>query len=160
MLLIRAVMAFLLLPGLFAGWVPWYLSVRDPWASHGWAAALLLILIGLLILLRCVRDFYVSGKGTLAPWSPPKHLVTIGLYSYTRNPMYLGVLLIIAGWALANGSPLTAGYMIVIAGVFHLRVVLYEEIYLAALFPEQWQKYAVVVPRWLPDISVLQKKAA
>ncbi len=159
MLLIRAVVAFLLLPCLFAGLVPWCLSSWDPWAGQGWAAASLLLLIGLLVLLRCVWDFYVSGKGTLAPWSPPEHLVTVGLYRYTRNPMYLSVLLIIAGWALRAGSPLTAGYLVVIACAFHLRVVMYEEICLAEQFPEQWEKYAAAAPRWLPGLARWRKKA-
>ena len=62
------------------------------------------LVAGVVILLWCVRDFYVAGKGTLAPWDPPKHLVVIGLYRFVRNPMYLAVLAIIVGQALLFGS--------------------------------------------------------
>jgi len=60
---------------------------------------------GLVVLLWCVRDFYVSGRGTLAPWNPPKRLVVVGLYRFTRNPMYIGVLMVVGGWAVRAGSP-------------------------------------------------------
>lgn len=158
MLLIRAVIAFLLLPAVFAGLLPWYLSHWDPWAGTGFDTGLLPLVVGLSILLSCVRDFYVSGKGTLAPWSPPEKMVTVGLYRYSRNPMYIGVLLIIAGWAIISASPLTLLYLFVAAGIFHLRVRLYEEKWLAAQFDRQWQDYAAAVPCWLPDVSMLLGK--
>ena len=49
----------------------------------------MLLLPGIGLLLWCVREFYVRGKGTLAPWDPPRHLVASGLYRISRNPMYL-----------------------------------------------------------------------
>ena len=104
---------------------------------------------GSLILLWCIRDFYVAGKGTLAPWDPPKKLVTVGLYRFTRNPMYVGILLFLAGWIGLAGSPLLAGYTVLLAIAFHLRVVLYEEPRLAQQFTEQWFAYVASVPRWL-----------
>ena len=58
---------------------------------------LLPLAIGIVLLLWCVRDFYVVGRGSLAPWAPPKNLVTIGLYRVTRNPMYVAVLTILCG---------------------------------------------------------------
>ena len=60
--------------------------------------------MGTFLLIWCVRDFYVSGKGTLAPWSPPRHLVVVGLYRWSRNPMYISVSLILLGWAAAYRS--------------------------------------------------------
>ena len=51
------------------------------------------LLVGSIGLLWCVRDFYVRGRGTLAPWAPPEHLVVIGLYRFTRNPMYIAIVL-------------------------------------------------------------------
>jgi len=55
---------------------------------------------------RCARRLltYVAGKGMLAPWSPPEHLVVVGLYQYSRNPMYLAVLIMLVGWAIAYAS--------------------------------------------------------
>src|SRR6185295_10780377 len=56
-----------------------------------------IILTGVAILFTCVLSFIRIGKGTLAPWSPPKNFVATGLYRYVRNPMILGVLTILLG---------------------------------------------------------------
>ena len=100
-------------------------------------------------LLWCVRDFYVAGRGTLAPWSPPRRLVAVGLYRYSRNPMYVAVLAVLAGWGLSFGS---AGHLVYAGGVavaFQLRVVLHEEPWLARTFAEDWDTYRRRTPRWL-----------
>ena len=114
-----------------------------------YAPGILAIAVGAALLLWCVRDFYVSGRGTLAPWSPPRTLVVVGLYRYTRNPMYIAVLTILAGWALLYWSGGLALYAAVIACAFHLRVVLGEEPWLARTHGEDWRRYASAVPRWL-----------
>ncbi|MCI0366495.1 MAG: hypothetical protein L0219_21750, partial [Phycisphaerales bacterium] len=104
-LFIRALVAFLILPGTFAGLIPAWIVSRDRWRGHGLAIGMVPLVIGAVILLGCVRDFYVAGKGTLAPWDPPKQLVITGLYRFVRNPMYVGVLLLLIGWTLLAGSP-------------------------------------------------------
>jgi protein-S-isoprenylcysteine O-methyltransferase Ste14 len=149
-MLVRALVAFLILPGTFAGLLPLVAISFDPWRGEGWSGGGVLLGCGLLGLLWCVRDFYVSGKGTLAPWDPPHHLVVVGLYRHARNPMYISVLTIVSGWALLAGSPLLFGYLIVLAVVFHLRVVTYEERVLSQQFPLEWAAYAANVPRWIP----------
>ena len=105
---------------------------------------------GLCILLWCVRDFYVAGKGTLAPWDPPTTLVRAGLYRFTRNPMYVGVLTLVSGWTLSSGSRTLAVYTAGLALAFHLRVIFYEEPWLQRQFPNEWQAYRAKVSRWLP----------
>ena len=102
------------------------------------------------MLLWCVRDFYVTGKGTLAPWDPPTRLVVVGLYRFVRNPMYVGVLGVVLGWSLVAGSPLLAIYAALLAVGFHLRVVLYEEPVLQRQFGDDWTRYRAGVNRWLP----------
>ncbi len=154
-MLLRAISTFLLLPGIFAGCLPWLISEFDPWRGNGWQLGVIVGTLGLVILLICVRDFYVTGKGTLAPWNPPRQLVTRGLYRYCRNPMYLAVLSIIAGWTLSRGSPLMLGYGFFAAAAFHMRIVHYEEPCLALQFPRQWQHYVASVPRWLPKLSLV-----
>jgi protein-S-isoprenylcysteine O-methyltransferase Ste14 len=59
------------------------------------------------------------------------------------------VLLIIAGWALIHSSPLTGIYLVFAAGVFHWRVIGYEEVVLAEQFPSQWTQYVKNIPRWV-----------
>jgi protein-S-isoprenylcysteine O-methyltransferase Ste14 len=109
-----------------------------------------LFCIGFLLLLWCVRDFYVSGKGTLAPWDPPKRLVVVGLYRFVRNPMYVAVLTVVAGWSLAFGSRWLGLYLGILAVAFHLRVLFYEEPWLSRQFGADWVAYSKAVPRWLP----------
>ncbi len=145
---LRALASFLVLPGVVAGLVPPMLAAADPWRGGGWSVGVAVLAVGLFVLLWTVRDFYVAGKGTLAPWDPPKHLVIVGLYRYTRNPMYVGVIILVAGWALRLGSPVLAGYMAVLMVAFHLRVVMAEEPWLQRQFGDAWSAYSAEVPRW------------
>jgi protein-S-isoprenylcysteine O-methyltransferase Ste14 len=145
----QAVLAFIALPGVIAIvvpitwlWVSSHTKLVQPWG-------LVPLLVGFFALLWCVRDFYISGKGTLAPWAPPTHLVIVGLYRYTRNPMYVAVTLILLGWALSFGIPGQFVYAIVVAFAFHLRVVLGEEPWLARTYGAQWEHYSRRIPRWL-----------
>ncbi|RMG53065.1 MAG: isoprenylcysteine carboxylmethyltransferase family protein [Acidobacteria bacterium] len=146
----RAILAVLALPGIVAGLIPYVLMNLDPWRRGGVEAGLIILSAGVIGFLWCVRDFYVAGKGTLAPWAPPERLVVKGLYRFTRNPMYVSVLMIVAGWGLAAGSLLLAVYIVGLCMAFHLRVVRYEEPRLARQFGFQWKVYAAHVPRWMP----------
>ncbi|MGZ5038832.1 MAG: methyltransferase family protein [Usitatibacter sp.] len=150
MLLARALLAVAILPGLFAGVVPWIVAANDPWRGEGSDLGAIVAGTGIGVLILCVRDFLVVGRGTLAPWDAPRKLVVVGLYRYVRNPMYAGVLLVVVGTALVAGSPAVAAYAALIAIAFHLRVVFYEEPVLAREFPEDWPAYAASVSRWLP----------
>ena len=149
-MLFRALLAFLALPVVVAGLLPWYLSGLDGGRMEGTVLGWPILLAGVGVLLVCTRDFYAAGKGTLAPWDPPKKLVIIGLYRFMRNPMYAGVLGCVAGWSLIAGSPLLAVYTLTLAIGFHLRVVFYEEPTLARHFGDEWERYRAAVNRWLP----------
>jgi len=152
-MLARAVLSFIALPGLVAIVVPPLIASLDPWRLGPVRAGLVVMAAGAFILLWCVRDFFVAGRGTLAPWDPPKHLVVVGLYRYTRNPMYLGVLVLVLGWAMTLGSPAVGAYAIFLAAAFHLRVRIHEEPWLASRFGSEWQAYASSVRRWLPRLT-------
>ena len=79
-------------------------------------------------------DFFAMGKGTLGPIDPPRVLVVSGLYRFTSNPMYNGVLAVIMGEA----------WLFVL---FHLFVVLYEEPALTSQFGDSCRVYRRAVPR-------------
>jgi protein-S-isoprenylcysteine O-methyltransferase Ste14 len=136
------------MPGIVA------LAVPAAWARFGALSlahpvGLVVVAVGLGLLLWCVRDFYVSGKGALAPWQPPVELVVVGLYRHSRNPMYVAVTTMLLGWALSFAS---VGMLVYAAGIvtaFHLRVVFGEEPVLARSFGVAWSEYAQRVPRWL-----------
>jgi protein-S-isoprenylcysteine O-methyltransferase Ste14 len=144
----RALVAFLACPGIIAFALPvgWLVVTSHTQVLQPFGLALLAA--GLVALLWCVRDFYVSGQGTLAPWAPPRKLVVVGLYRYTRNPMYIAVTLILLGWAWSFSSLGLLVYAVVIAIAFHLRVVLGEEPALARAHGDAWRQYASRVPRW------------
>jgi protein-S-isoprenylcysteine O-methyltransferase Ste14/pimeloyl-ACP methyl ester carboxylesterase len=146
---LRALSAFLVLPGLIAFAVP--LLIAWPRVREGSfnALALVLLIPGVALLLWCVRDFFVAGKGTLAPWDPPRNLVSSGPYRVSRNPMYVGVSLILLGWALAFRSSSLLLYAFVVMAAFHVRVVVNEEPYLARTHGRRWDDYRARVPRWV-----------
>lgn len=141
----RAVVAFIALPTVVAVLIPWLLK---PDGARFHAMALPVIAVGILLLLWCVRDFYVAGRGTLAPWAPPKHLVSVGLYRVSRNPMYVAVGTVVVGFALGYRAIALWIYAVVVLLAFHVRVVTYEEPWLARTFGAEWLAYHSRVPRW------------
>jgi hypothetical protein len=107
------------------------------------------LVIGIFLLLWCVRDFYVAGRGSLAPWAPPERLVIVGLYRLSRNPMYIAVLIILCGWAIMYASRTLWLYAGFVAIAFHLRVIFGEEPWLARTHGAEWTAYRSDVARWL-----------
>jgi protein-S-isoprenylcysteine O-methyltransferase Ste14 len=148
-LLPKAIVAFLALPGVVAFLIPLALLAPGGLGTFSNPVGFVPLCIGIVCLLWCVVEFYRSGRGTLAPWTPPKALVVTGLYRYSRNPMYVAVLLILLGWAIGFRSWTLGSYAVMIAIAFHLRVVLNEEPFLMRTHGEAWRHYASSVPRWL-----------
>jgi len=153
-LLVRNLLFVLLMPGTVVAWAPLAIVYLNHW---GWpslglpgVAALGCILGGAWICGWCVRDFAVKGQGTPAPIDPPKNLVVSGLYRYTRNPMYLGVLMILLGEAVLWRS----GVLLIYSGCFFLVVNLfvlgYEEPHLLKTFDARYEEYCARVSRWFP----------
>lgn len=149
-LFVRALTAFLVLPGMVAFLVPWLL--RPP-GGRIHVVGLPLLGAGSFLLLWCVRDFYVSGRGSLAPWAPPTRLVRVGLYRLSRNPMYIAVILVLGGWALMFQARALWIYLAAMAIAFHLRVVIGEEPWLERTHGEEWRAYRAEVPRWLWPVA-------
>ena len=146
---VRALAAFLLLPGIVAFAVPVLLLWPEVVSRVPGAAGLVPFVAGIFLLGWCVRDFFVAGKGTLAPWDPPQRLVVVGLYRISRNPMYIAVSLILIGWAVSYRSWTLAMYTLAVMVLFELRVVFGEEPWLDRTHQEEWRRYAARVPRWL-----------
>lgn len=144
----RAVFAFLALPGIVAVLVPAGI------VSAGWSGGpihrigVVVLAAGLVLLSWCVWAFYREGRGTLAPWDPPRHLVTTGPYRWSRNPMYVGVLLILTGWSITFGLAALWVYTVIVAIAVHVRVVVAEEPFLARTHAAEWPEYRRTVRRW------------
>ena len=148
-MLLRALLAFIALPGLVAFAAPLLIAWPRVRGGPFHAVSLVLLIPGTALLLWCVRDFLVAGKGTLAPWDPPRNLVSSGAYRFSRNPMYVGVSLILWGWAMAFGSGALVVYAVIVMVAFHVRVLLNEEPYLARTHGRRWDDYRARVPRWM-----------
>jgi protein-S-isoprenylcysteine O-methyltransferase Ste14 len=111
------------------------------------------ILLGALVVLRSVWDLTVTGKGTPAPFDPPREFVVKSLYRFVRNPMYLGDLLVLVGESLLFESAILLIYALLMLCVFHLFVVLHEEPTLKRRFGESYARYRKAIPRWIPTRS-------
>ena len=150
---IRAGVFLILFPGAIAGWIPWYIHSPQPDAPSMHQLGLPLVAIGWGVLLWCARDFARRGRGTPAPYDPPRALVTDGLYRFVRNPMYVGVLLAVLGLALWWWSRSVLIYAVGVAIAFHLRVLMYEEPRLTQSFGADFAQYRARAPRWLPRLG-------
>ena len=82
---------------------------------------------------------------------PPERLVTTGIYAFTRNPMYLGHLIFIAGLAISLRSWIALAVLVACVPWFHARVRR-DEARLRDLFGNDYERYAQRVKRWIPFI--------
>jgi protein-S-isoprenylcysteine O-methyltransferase Ste14 len=154
-LAIRSTAWAALLPGFFAGYVPWrffglahvQLDLHDPIHLLG----LLCIGLGVGLLVACIWEFARSGRGTLAPVDPPSQLVVRGLYRYVRNPMYLSVTTIVLGELLLTQSRGLLTYWAIWFAAVNLFVIGYEEPTLRRQFGASYERYSQTVPRWIPS---------
>ena len=152
-LFLKSILFAILLPGTVTVLVPVVITSRAG-ATLNWNSwrvlGLLLITLGASIIGRCVWDFAISGRGTLAPLDPPKNLVVTGLYRYVRNPMYVGVMLVLSGETWLFNSRALLFYAIGCFLTVHSFVLLYEEPYLRRQFGDSYLCYCKTVNRWLP----------
>jgi protein-S-isoprenylcysteine O-methyltransferase Ste14 len=116
-------------------------------------AGMIMVTIGTVIALWCVFTFVFIGKGTPAPFDPPKKLVIRGPYRFVRNPMYLGAGMTLAGVALFYKSLPIFIYTGTFFLITHLFVMLYEEPTLRRTFGDEYEVYFGRVSRWLPRPS-------
>jgi len=160
---LKNILFTLLVPGTVAVAVPWWLGRRLladalwPFAWHQWLA-LPLLLTGAAIYAWCVSDFMMAGRGTPAPVDPPQRLVVRGLYQFVRNPMYYGVLNVIAGWIVFFGSVDVLVYGLIVAVAFHLFVRYVEEPMLLRRFGVRYVFYCRAVHRWKPGRPRLDER--
>ncbi len=143
----------LVVPGSIAVLIPLLIKWDRPVANGPmlWLGAGFLAL-GTLLYLRSVWDFAVSGGGTPAPIDAPKRLVTNGVYRYSRNPIYVAVLIAIAGWASLFQAPILLAYGVVLFALYSFFVQRHEEPHLAREFGDEYATYTATTPRWLPRL--------
>ena len=163
-LTVRAWRSIIALPGValivLPGLILWMTdSFKPGWGLSSWLTVLpfsfglILLGVGLALLISTIRLFVNRGKGTLAPWDPPKHLVVEGPYRYVRNPMHSGVFIALYGEGLLTGSvPILI--FATAAFVFHwFYIPLMEERWLKEKFGEEYLVYKRNVPAWIPRLK-------
>ena len=106
--------------------------------------------IGAALALWCIFTFARIGRGTPAPFDPPRKLVIRGPYRFVRNPMYIGAALALAGTALFYRSAPLFAYAAAFLLVCHLFVLTYEEPTLRRAFGPDYEAYCQRVRRWWP----------
>jgi protein-S-isoprenylcysteine O-methyltransferase Ste14 len=113
----------------------------------------LFIGLGLFLLVITIRLFAGVGRGTLAPWDPPKNLVTDGVYGHVRNPMISGGSFMILGESILLGSWVIFAWFLVFLLVNTIYFKRSEEPGLLERFGTEYQDYRANVPMWIPRPS-------
>ena len=120
---------------------------------------LILIVVGIVLFASTLRRFATEGKGTLAPWDPPRKLVVHGPYRYVRNPMISGVLIILLGEACVLLSPPHFWWMLTFFAINAVYIPLLEEPFLQSRFGDSYTEYRRHVPRLIPRLTPWQADA-
>ncbi len=108
---------------------------------------IILVVAGGLLAFAGERAFHRVGTN-VPPWRPALALATTGIYARVRNPMYVGLILILAGFAAALASDWIVVLLVPTALLLHFGVVRREERYLEAKFGEDYRRYKASVPRY------------
>ena len=106
--------------------------------------------VGLILFSQTLRLFISVGRGTLAPWDPPRRVVVHGIYRHVRNPMITGVCCVLLGEGMALGSGVLLSWLVTVGVVNAIYIPLVEEPRLEQRFGEDYRDYCRHVPRWLP----------
>jgi protein-S-isoprenylcysteine O-methyltransferase Ste14 len=163
--LLRHVFAIAALPFVMAVLIPIWIwrryeggPVSDLFALSILAkvAGLCFLLTGLFLFVHSLRRFATDGKGTLAPWDPPRHLVIRGPYRFVRNPMISGVIFILIGEALVLFSPPHALWALTFFAINAVYIPLLEEPQLRHRFGAEYIEYCKHVPRLVPRLRPWQ----
>jgi protein-S-isoprenylcysteine O-methyltransferase Ste14 len=131
-------------------WIGWTRQPQDPVLT---IISIALCLLGVTLFVWTNRLFIGKGRGTLAPWDPPRKFIAEGPYRHVRNPMIIGVWLVLTAEAFFFQS---AGITIW-AVFFMLTNVIYfplkEEKELIKRFGDDYREYRRNVPAWIPRLT-------
>jgi protein-S-isoprenylcysteine O-methyltransferase Ste14 len=155
--IVRAVTYAALFIGLVLVFVParllsWSGIVRPAAIEVPQVGGMVIGATGAAVALWCIFTFAFIGKGTPAPFDPPRRLVIQGPYRFVRNPMYIGAGLALAGAALFYESWPLLGYAGLFFLITHLFVVVYEEPTLRRTFGPEYEAYCRQIRRWWPSV--------
>src|SRR5512145_947020 len=107
-----------------------------------------LIILGVTLVVLARREFTLHGQPT-DPGLPTRKLVTSGVFSVSRNPLYLGGICTLVGIALALNLPWVFVLLLPALVACYYALIAPEERYLAATFGDEYRRYAATVHRWI-----------
>ena len=154
----RHLASILLLPATVVILVPsWIVAGGGASAPDGFPIGVLRIVValalaaaGLTLMARTIALFATVGRGTLAPWDPPRRLVLRGVYRNVRNPMISGVFALLLAESVFFASPALFGWFLAFVTANLVYIPLVEEPMLERRFGEDYDRYRENVPRWIP----------
>jgi protein-S-isoprenylcysteine O-methyltransferase Ste14 len=169
MMLLRHLLSIAILPFTVTVLVPWWIrprgvpSVFEIPLSRGQGAlmglGLILTVVGLILFGSSLQRFATDGKGTLAPWDPPRDFVVTGPYRYVRNPMISGVILILFGEAAIFQTRGQLAWAFTFIAMNALMIPLFEEPQLRSRFGEPYVEYSRHVGRLIPRLTPWKPEA-
>ncbi len=124
--------------------LPWRVILSAPWNLIGG----LPFVLGLVINVIADKAFH-RGNTTVKPFQTSTTLITDGVFAFTRNPMYLGFVLVLLGVALLLGTVTPLLVVLPFAVLMHWAYIQVEEHMLAETFGSAWEKYRHCVRRWI-----------
>jgi protein-S-isoprenylcysteine O-methyltransferase Ste14 len=158
----KSIVFTILIPGTVAAYVPqWLARIYPQQIELGLFAyaGVVAMLLGFGIYTLCVLRFLLDGGGTPAIWftkpisfligEEPNKLVIRGLYRFSRNPMYLGVVCFVLGEAIWFQKSILFLYAVGLWFCFHLVVVFLEEPHLKKRMGQDYTQFVSKVPRWI-----------
>ena len=159
---IKGILFTILVPGTVAGYIPYtIMRNRSPDMNIGifhWSG-LLIMVTGIIIYLITALSFLLKGKGTPAIWftkaisfiigEEPMKMVSSGLYKYSRNPMYIGVITTVTGEGLFFQYSNVLWYALSLFILFNFVVIFIEEPHLEKKFGDEYRNYKKKTRRWV-----------
>lgn len=153
-LFLRNLIFTILQPGVVCIGIPWLIlnnikELLSKTPSFVFLVACVFMLVGTCILFYSIYLFATIGHGTLSPLDPTKNLVQTGLYKYSRNPMYVGVMLILLSECLLFQNQHLLNYTLAVFILFNIFIIFVEEPRLVREFGQDYANYCKQVRRWL-----------
>jgi len=154
-LLLRNLLFTILQPGIVAGLIPFWIlrgkekNVFDQPLNFFHYLGATVFAVGFVIMTICIVSFAVLGRGTLSPVDPTKKLVVAGLYRFSRNPMYVGVTMMLIGESTFFQSITLWVYSFFVFTAFNIFILFVEEPHPRKDFGKDYNKYCEKVRRWI-----------
>ena len=163
----RHLLSIALLPFSVTVLIPYWIARRNATSFHVAGTSFELAMriasapvfwVGFSLFLTSVVMFFRHGRGTLAPWDPPRKLVVKGPYRYVRNPMISGVIIILLGESMFLISRPHLAWALIFFSLNAFWIPLFEEPILRQQFGDDYREYCANVPRLVPRLRPWTKQ--